>query len=215
MSKLLTVPKPNSRSFAHIKPFVQFDNISSTVYPFILRRSPDSYAHVTSVFVVGKDHTKYESVKNLMKHWLGDVPKGRKTDIDLTGDIDMKAMMSKSWYVIDLRKKPDVWENEIKLINIAKASDHAVARICFELYEACKAIVIFADSVYDIPCTLMTAAAFGLTQERNNECTDFIYAGCAKTVTPTTALAFCATTAQKDILYGYNRFEEMPMFCSL
>jgi len=214
MSSILVLPKPNTREFAHVKSIVNFDSIEAPVYPLILRRQQESYAHVSAIFVMQKSHAKYEAVKNLVKHWVGDTPKGKKAVIDFTGDYDINELSKKGWYVMDLRKKADTWENQIVLKNMDKASPHTISRICFELYEGCKSVVVFADSTFDVPCTLFTPAAWGLTEERNNTLGSFIYAASAKAITSTSSLALTAQSSNKDVLFGFNKFEEMPIFCS-
>ena len=137
----------------------------------------------------------------------------------MTGDIDFHDVNKSSWYVIDLRKDKDTWENEIVLKDLAKLSDvpsaaHAISSICFNLYEACKSIVILADSHKHVPCTLFTLSAWGLTEESNQNATDFIYSGCAKPITQQGSYALTSIKENENCLVGFHKFEEMPVFCS-
>ena len=205
-----SIPRPNTKEYPNFKHMLLMKPTDASVYPLILKRNPESYAHVTSVCVVGRTHEKYSSIKTLINHWCSNIPKGKRVTIDMSGKWDLDDLTSKSWYVIDLRAKPDVWENEIKLQHLDTVPKQVMARMCFELYEHVRAIIVFADSTNDIPVTLMTPAAWGVTQESNQELTEFIYAGCAKAMTNITSLAFNAN--EPTTLHGFNRFEDMPLF---
>jgi hypothetical protein len=217
---ILVVPKPNFRQFGHYRHKVSFNPKEVPIYPLVLKRTVQSYAHVSCIFVVKKQHEKYAHLKQTLQHWYSEVPKGKRVTFDMTGDTDFHDFNKTSWYVIDLRKEKDTWENEITLKNLDKLANvpsaaHAISSICFNLYEACKSIVIFADSHKHIPCTLFTLAAWGLTEEKNSDATDFIYSGCAKGITTVGSFALTNTDENEGYLVGYHKFEEMPVFCSL
>ena len=189
----------------------EWDSYESDVYPLILNRSPATYIHQASTFIVKKTHEQYSQLCGIIDLWYLDaVGKGTNVSINCTSKLDMDDLVPKKWYIIDFREQPDTsFTNCITLKNFDKLSAHAQARLAFEIYEKVKGLVIFADHIKQVPLTLMSLSVWGLTEGYSKELTNFLRNGC--TETPKN-YAVLKTTNE---LSGYTRFENMPTFVQL
>ncbi len=191
--------------FKYVRPF---NNIDSPIYPLIFKRKVSSYKHIACMFDVNKNHDKYNSLKDHIQKWFKELPSTKSSCvIDFTKTIDYSELSPSSWYVVDLRKNKDVWTNEIKMLNIDKVTEDIKSRICFELYENVKGIVLFVDVIDQVPKSLATLSCIGLSDKTGNDLASFITKGCNKT--PNSAIPLNKNT---NTLCGYNRFEDQPIF---
>ena len=187
-----------------------WNTYESDVYPLILNRSPTTYQHQASMFIVDKEHADYSTLLSILSNWYLDVQKGSRISIDCTAKLDLDDLVPKHWYVMDLRNQPDTTlKNTIVLKNFDKLSAHAQSRIAFEIYEKVKGVVVFADDLEQVPSTLSTLSVWGLTQGFSKELTNFLRFGC--TETPKNYAVF----KTKNTLAGYTRFENMPTFVEM
>jgi hypothetical protein len=179
------------------------------IYPLILKRSPLSYQHQCSLFVVPTTHHQYSMLKQKLDYWLMDIPKGKNILADMTARLDWDDITPKCWYIIDFRATPDTQlTNVITLRNWEKLSIHAQNRLAFELYEKVKGLVIFADGNSQIPAVWYTLASWGMTSQITASFTLFLRS--AINESPNNAVVYKTT----DELGGFHRFENMPVYCS-
>ena len=205
------------KQYATFKSIQKSERYEMSMYPLVWKRAPQSYKHVCSTFVVSTDHPVYETCKQHIVAWHKDcVYPSYPAVVDCSGKVDYDDIQSKGWYVIDLRSKPDLTiRNTCTLKNMKKTDASVVNAIAFACYERAQSLVVFADSVEDVPRSLMTLSVVGLTTDENQMCNDFIYTGCCKQVSPTNSMLLTTTTSPTTRLLGYNRFEEQPIVCYL
>ena len=195
----------------HVDMLVRWNEYDIDLYPMIWKRNPSTYLHSACTFVIDTKHPHYQGLKQLITNWMIDVPMGSKGLIDMTSKLNWDDdLVKKNWYVVDLRANPDQgWKNGVVLKNWNKLSHHAKNRLLFELYEKVKAVVVFADTVEDVPETITTLSVAGLTMHKDNKLFDFLIKGIFETPRYSVPLNEDLNDTK---LYGYHRFEEAPRF---
>jgi len=183
-----------------------WNSIESNVIPLIFKREPQSYMRQSTMFIVSKNHSEYNTLKKSIENWYIDCPKGHTIDIDCTSKFDDTDFQSKCWYVIDLRKDKDTFKNLINLTNFEKLPNFAQCRLSFNIYEKVKGLVIFADSIDDIPDTLKTQAVIGLTSGNTLSLFNLLRDGCSDSPNRNIPIKRDSTLA------GFHRFEAAPTF---
>ena len=180
------------------------------LYPLILKRSPTTYFHQCSCFIVPTNHPQYSHLMKKIRYWLMDIPEGKKINADMTARLDWDDITPKCWYTIDFREVPDATlPNQIVLKNFDKLAPHAQNRLAFELYEKVKGLVIFADHYSQIPAVWTTLSAWGLTSNTSLGLTNFLKVCINQT--PNNAVVY----KTDDKLAGFNKFGDVPVFCYL
>jgi len=180
----------------------------SNVYPLYLNREPSSYVRQCSTFIVSTTNEHYDNLKQLIQSWYEDsVKPGKSTTLKMNAKFDHDWIEPKSWYVIDLRKQPDKkWKNVIILEDFLTLPEAVQNRLAFELFEAVKGLVIFADDIMQIPTVWLTMSVWGLSEGNSVHLTHFIRNGC--TETPQNFAIY----KNSSKLAGYHRMENMPTY---
>lgn len=188
----------------------EFNAAESNVIPLILQRTPAQYMHSSSIFVVPTEHQHYTDLIYMLNNWFSDLHQGDCIHVDCTSKFDLQDFDSKSWYVIDLRsKKDESFKNSIQFINHDKVSAHTINRMAFMIYEKVKSVVVFADSIDDVPEVLKTLSILCLVQPSSYQLTaSLINVG---NDTPKNVATSINKKNSKQLL-GCHKFEPMPVF---
>lgn len=187
-----------------------WNNVENELYPLILKRQPSSFLHFTASLIVNKNNTNYSNLLTLINNYFSEIPKGTNIEFDATSKYDFDEFVAKQWFVIDLRKDPDISiKNRINLINWNKLTPEVQARVAFEIIQKIKGCVIFADTIFDIPHTCRTMSVLALTEESTFGLTQLCREGCNETPKNQAILVPKDNTK----LNGYHRFDSKPTFC--
>ena len=141
-----------------------WDAVENDVSDCILTRNPETFLHSCSSFVIPKNHAKYQAFKDYLMNWYADVRKGNSTTINVQGKFDDSDLDPKAWYIIDLRKDKDTtFTNGVMLEKWAQVDTSVRNKTLFDIYDRVKGIVIFADTIEDIPATLWTVSVWSMS----------------------------------------------------
>jgi hypothetical protein len=161
---------------------VSFDNLHLNVEPFVLFRQLNTFSRWLMIICVKKTDKNYNMLQTFIKDLTFNLEKGNTVNIDTTKEILKNNEISKyKWYNIDIRSDIDTTlDNKIN-IKFGEGSDLWYKSLYFDkIYNKCKGLIIYADSIDDIPCTMLSRSNMGLCTFTDIELTNFIYKCTAK-----------------------------------
>lgn len=159
----------------------KFDWQSLNVSPFLVNRSLKTYSSWVLIFVLPKNHQKYQALRERINFLLSDFTEGIGFNLDLEKEFKLRydkktktGLQENSYYTIDFRNEPD---NEIKSLveiqNLENIVDWELNEISEQILKNCRGLVIFADKIDQIPAHLLTQSQIGLSSDHENF-SDFI-----------------------------------------
>ena len=176
------------------------------LYPLLLSREPQSYSHQCSIFLVKKDHPDYDRLCKTISNWYSEIPRGTEVKIDGFEKYSLDEFTPKSWAIWDFRKDKGNFSNKIQFTHWNELSPHTKNRIAFEIYERVKGLVVFADSIHDVPNVLRSLCIFGCSEQNTDELYHFL-------------METCFTVPKNEIPYrtdnrllGFTKMEKEPTF---
>jgi hypothetical protein len=154
----------------------KFNDIDLNVFPYILRRDPTGIVDYVAVYKCTTDHPQYKRLKELLKQQFKQTKIGKGTQIDFHSAVDFKKYKHTMYYVLDLRSKPDLELDPIILINQHSVSPWVFNAFTQELLRLVKGLIVFTDSVSDVPPYLLSKSITGLCDTGLEQ---FLHASCA------------------------------------
>lgn len=192
-----------------------WSSLDNEVYPLLMSKEPHQFVKHCSTFVIPSSHEYYSNLLTLLQAWYVDHPAGNVETWDTTSRFDfIDSVNPNAWYIVDLRTEPDTnIKNRIELQNYHKLTDFMKGRCLMELYERCFGLVIFADSIADIPKTTQSVAVLSLTASTNpleiNTLCEFGTGRVPNDFVPIRSF----NHSQDKLLVGYHRFCAYPTYC--
>jgi len=161
---------------------VSFDNLHLNVEPFVLFRQLNSFSRWLMIICVKKTDKNYNNLQSFIKDLTFNLESGNTVNIDTTKEILKNNEISKyKWYTIDIRNDEDTTISNKINIKFGEGSDTWYKSLYFDkIYNKCKGLIIYADSVDDIPCTMLSRSNMGLCTFTDMELANFIYKCSAK-----------------------------------
>lgn len=156
---------------------VPFDNLHLNVEPIVLFRPLNTFARWLTIICVKKDNPSYNILQSFIKDLTSNLDCGNIVNIDTTTTICKNNEISKyKWYSIDLRSDKDNTLNNKININFVDDIDSWYKTLYFDkIYNKCKGLVIYADSLEDIPSTMLARCNIGLCEYTEYNLANFIY----------------------------------------
>lgn len=189
----------------------EFSEVENDVTPLILYRDPKIYLHSVCFFLVPRAHPHYTSLRKLIELWLDKIPYGQSSvTIDATSRYVFEDDLEKRrWYTVDMREDPDTWSNGIVLKNFETVPEFVRHQFAHDMLKSVKSLVIFADSIQQIPKVWRSLSVWALTAKQTPfHLREICMSGTAHT--PMDIETF--RRHQDDQLLGFSKFNEMPAF---
>ncbi len=161
---------------------VSFDNLHLNVEPFVLFRQLNSFSRWLMIVCVKKTDKNYNNLQSFIKDLTTNLDSGNTINIDTTKEILKNNEISKyKWYTIDMRNDQDTTLTNNINIKFGDGVDTWYKSLYFDkIFNKCKGLVIYADSIDDIPCTMLSRSNIGLCTFTDLELTNFLYKCTAK-----------------------------------
>ncbi len=158
-------------------PLVPFDNLHLNVEPIVLFRPLNTFTRWLIILCVKKDNPNYDTLQSFIKDLTSNLECGNKVSIDTSTTICKNNEISKyKWYSIDLRNDKDQTLNNKIDINFIDGVDLWYKTLYFDkIYNKCKGLVIYADSLEDIPSTMLARCNIGLCEYTDYILANFIF----------------------------------------
>ncbi len=158
---------------------VNFDALHYNVEPFILYRPLNLYQRWLAIILVKKNDPNYNHLQTFISHLTSTLDIGSSTSFTMLEDSSKFGSISKhKWYSIDLRDEQD---SSIKNLIQYDTKKHQLItkwmkNLYFDkLYNKTKGLVIYADSLEDVPEVLISRSTFGLCTLSGKELAQFIF----------------------------------------
>ena len=161
---------------------VPFDSLHLNIEPFVLFRQLNSFSRWLMIICVKKTHKNYDILQSFINDLTTNLEKGNTVNIDTTKEILKNNEISKyKWYTIDIRSDNDTTISNKINIKFGEGSDLWYKSLYFDkIYNKCKGLIIYADSIDDIPSTMLCRTNMGLCTFTDIELSNFIYKCTAK-----------------------------------
>jgi len=158
-------------------PLIPFDSLHLNVEPIVLFRPLNTFTRWLTIICVKKDNPNYNVLQSFIKDLTNNLDCGNKVNIDTTTTICKNNEISKyKWYSIDLRNDKDHSINNKIDINFVDGIDSWYKTLYFDkIYNKCKGLVIYADSLEDIPSTMLARCNIGLCEYTGYNLANFIF----------------------------------------
>jgi hypothetical protein len=170
-----------------IQPNGNFDKVNFNSYyfnlePFVLFRQLNTFSRWLMIVCVKKSDKNYNTIQTFIKDLTTGLECGKNVTIDTTKEILKNNEISKhKWYSIDLRNEPDSNINNKININFPEGVDAWYKTLYFDkIYNKSKGLIIYADSLDDIPQTMHARSNIGLCTHTEIELINFIFRCTAK-----------------------------------
>lgn len=143
-----------------------FDWETFNVGPFCLNRELESWQNFCFVFIVSKDHPKYNDLKNRIIDLLKSF--STQSSFTLNFDKEWQVPNQKNVYTLDLRKSRDeTFTNLLKIVAEDDLEKWEMEEISEQIYANSRGIVVFADEISQVPQYLLTMSQVGLSETSN------------------------------------------------
>ena len=161
---------------------VSFDNLHLNVEPFVLFRQLNLFSRWLMIICVKKTDKNYGMLQSFVKDLTSNLESGNNVNIDTTKEILKNNEISKyKWYTIDIRSEQDTTISNKINIKFGEGVDTWYKSLYFDkIYNKCKGLIIYADSLNDIPVTILSRSNIGLCTFTDIELTNFLYKCTAK-----------------------------------
>ena len=190
---------------------IPFDSSCMNVIPFLFRRNINDILPLCIIFEVSQTDLSYSSILPFI-HSI-DLSLGKGFSIDTTKPFPLKQIKSSSFYIVDLRKIPDMNLNPITFSSDPQSIDTTLkSSILQTLLDKSLGLIILADDHNQIPNVMFTRSHYGFTSKPSLQ--TFLTKGNSLSF-PHGIPVRTSDQLKNQTLCGYSNIFASPTYCTI
>jgi hypothetical protein len=165
---------------------IPFDSYNQNVEPFVLYRPLNLYKRWLAIIIIDKNNPKYSQLQLFIDDLTNQLDKGSSASFNIyDSDYNTNNSISKhKWYSIDLRTNKDTNLSNLIQTDIKNTDPSWIRNVYFDkCYNKTKGLIIYADSIKDVPSVLIARSSFGLCTLSGNDLANFLFQSVRKVIT--------------------------------
>lgn len=162
---------------------IPFNAYCFNVEPFILFRPLSSFTRWLIIVCVPVSHPDYNKVQQAIREYTSSIDIGSSCKVNLQDSsiADTKVISKHKWYTLDYRTELDSkLTNRIQLSMPDGVPDWYNSLYVDKIYNKTKGLVIYADTLSQIPTNLLSRSIAGLCTLSGDSLRSFLDMGAAK-----------------------------------